>query len=112
MSATNEIQAVSKVRADEHTDVSRQAVCWLPQQLLEAKVSQAARAGKGNATPGEPRRATATEVGLGHLDRSIELAIPRLRSRSYSRASGAAPAQRVGPVALVQEAYVNGASTR
>jgi hypothetical protein len=84
------------------------AVCWLPQQLLEVKVSRPPAPATGNATPAGPRRATATGAGLGHLDGSIELAIPRLRSGRTSRASGAAPAQRAGLVALVQEAHVNG----
>jgi hypothetical protein len=52
----NQVQAVSKVRADEHTGVPRQAVCWLPQQLMKAKVSQAAGAGNGERNPGRTAR--------------------------------------------------------
>ncbi len=107
-------ELVGKVLADEHTDVLRQAVCWLAQELMEAEVSQRAGAGYGERHPdrvarrnGYRERSWDTRVG------SIELAIPRLRSGSYFP-SFLEPRRRSEQalVAVVQEAYVNGVSTR
>jgi putative transposase len=107
-------ELVGKVLADEHADVLRQAVVWLAQELMEAEVSQAAGAGYGERQPdrvarrnGYRERAWDTRVG------SIELAIPRLRSGSYFP-SFLEPRRRSEQalVAVVQEAYVNGVSTR
>ena len=107
-------ELVGKVLADEHADVLRQAVVWLAQELMEAEVSQAAGAGYGERSSdraarrnGYRERAWDTRVG------SIELAIPRLRSGSYFP-SFLEPRRRSEQalVAVVQEAYVNGVSTR
>ena len=107
-------ELVGKVLADEHADVLRQAVCWLAQELMEAEVSQAAGAGYGERHPdrvarrnGYRGRGWDTRVG------SIELAIPRLRSGSYFP-SFLEPRRRSEQalVGVVQEAYVNGVSTR
>jgi putative transposase len=107
-------EVVGKVLADEHTDVLRQAVVWLAQELMEAEVSQAAGAGYGERNPeraarrnGYRQRPWDTRVG------SIELAIPRLRSGSYFP-SFLEPRRRSEQalVAVVQEAYLNGVSTR
>jgi transposase-like protein len=94
--------------------VLRQAVVWLAQELMEAEVSQRAGAGYGERHPdrtarrnGYQERAWDTRVG------SIELAIPRLRAGSYFP-SFLEPRRRSEQalVAVVQEAYVNGVSTR
>jgi transposase-like protein len=107
-------ELLGKVLADEHADVLRQAVVWLAQELMEVEVSQAARAGYGERHPdrvtrrnGYRERAWDTRVG------SIELAIPKLRSGSYFP-SFLEPRRRSEQalVAVVQEAYVNGVSTR
>jgi putative transposase len=107
-------ELLGKVLADEHTDVLRQAVVWLAQELMEAEVSQAAGAAYGERSGervarrnGYRERAWDTRVG------SIELAIPRLRSGSYFP-SFLEPRRRSEQalVAVVQEAYVNGVSTR
>jgi putative transposase len=107
-------ELVGKVLADEHADVLRQAVCWLAQELMEAEVSQRAGAGYGERSGervtrrnGYRQRAWDTRVG------SLELAIPRLRSGSYFP-SFLEPRRRSEQalVAVVQEAYVNGVSTR
>jgi putative transposase len=107
-------ELLGKVLADEHADVLRQAVVWLAQELMEAEVSQTAGAGYGERNPervarrnGYRQRAWDTRVG------SIELAIPRLRSGSYFP-SFLEPRRRSEQalVAVVQEAYVNGVSTR
>jgi putative transposase len=77
-------ELLGKVLADEHTDVLRQAVCWLAEQLMEVEVSERAGAGYGERSAdraarrnGYRERTWDTRVG------SIELAIPRLRSGSY-----------------------------
>jgi Transposase, Mutator family len=107
-------ELLGKVLADEHADVLRQAVVWLAQELMEAEVSERAGAGYGERHPdrvarrnGYRERAWDTRVG------SIELAIPRLRSGSYFP-SFLAPRRRSEQalVAVVQEAYINGVSTR
>ena len=107
-------ELVGKVLAEEHADVLRQAVVWLAEELMEAEVSQAAGAGYGERNPeraarrnGYRQRAWDTRVG------SIELAIPRLRQGSYFP-SFLEPRRRSEQalVAVVQEAYGNGVSTR
>lgn len=107
-------ELLGKVLADEHADVLRQAVVWLAQELMEAEVSQTAGAGYGERSAervarrnGYRQRPWDTRVG------SIELAIPRLRSGSYFP-SFLEPRRRSEQalVAVVQEAYVNGVSTR
>ena len=107
-------ELLGKVLADEHADVLRQAVVWLAQELMEAEVSQAAGAGYGERSPdraarrnGYRERAWDTRVG------SIELAIPRLRAGSYFP-SFLEPRRRSEQalVVVVQEASVNGVSTR
>jgi putative transposase len=102
------------VLADEHADVLRQAVCWLAQQLMEAEVSQQAGAGYAERSPERTaRRNGYRERAWGTRVESIELAIPRLRSGSYFP-SFLEPRRRSEQalVAVVQEAYVNGVSTR
>jgi putative transposase len=107
-------ELVGKVLADEHADVLRQAVVWLAQELMEAEVTQAAGAAYGERSGGRVarrngyrERAWDTRVG------SIELAIPKLRAGSYFP-SFLEPRRRSEQalVAVVQEAYVNGVSTR
>jgi transposase-like protein len=107
-------ELVGKVLADEHADVLRQAVVWLAQELMEAEVSQRAGAGYGERNPdrmarrnGYRERSWDTRVG------SIELAIPKLRAGSYFP-SFLEPRRRSEQalVAVGQEAYVNGVSTR
>src|SRR5215212_7046055 len=107
-------ELVGKVLADEHADVLRQAVVWLAQELMEAEVGQAAGAGYGERSGervarrnGYRPRAWDTRAG------EIELAIPKLRSGSYFP-SFLEPRRRAEQalVAVVQEAYINGVSTR
>jgi putative transposase len=89
-------------------------VVWLAQELMEAEVTQAAGASYGERSGervtrrnGYRERAWDTRVG------SIELAIPKLRQGSYFP-SFLEPRRRSEQalVAVVQEAYVNGVSTR
>jgi putative transposase len=107
-------ELVGKVLADEHADVLPQAVCWLAHELMEAEVTAVAGAGYRERDPertarrnGYRQRAWDTRVG------SIELAIPKLRTGS-DFPSFLEPRRRSEQalVAVVQEADVNGVSTR
>jgi putative transposase len=106
---------VDKLLADEHADVLRDSVAWLVTQLMEAEVVGLTGAELGERAPDRrqaqrngyrPRRWD-TRVG------ELELAIPKLRTGSYFP-SLLAPRRRAEQalVAVVQEAYVNGISTR
>jgi putative transposase len=106
---------VDKLLASEHADVLRDSVAWLVSELMEAEVGGLTGAGLGERAPDRrqaqrngyrPRRWD-TRVG------ELELAIPRLRTGSYFP-SFLEPRRRAEQalVAVVQEAYVNGISTR
>jgi putative transposase len=106
---------VDKLLADEHADVLRDSVAWLVTQLMEAEVGGLTGAELGERAPDRrqaqrngyrPRRWD-TRVG------ELELAIPKLRTGSYFP-SFLEPRRRAEQalVAVVQEAYVNGISTR
>jgi putative transposase len=107
-------QLADKLMSDEHADVLRESVAWMAHQLMEAEVS-----GKIGAELGE-RSLQRTTHRNGYRPRewdtrvgSIELAIPKLRQGSYFP-SFLEPRRRAEQalVAVVQEAYVNGVSTR
>jgi transposase-like protein len=106
---------VDKLMADEHVDVLRDSVAWRVAQLMEAEVGGLTGAELGERAPerrqaqrnGYRQRRWDTRVG------ELELAIPRLRTGSYFP-SFLEPRRRAEQalVAVVQEAYVNGISTR
>jgi transposase-like protein len=107
-------QLANKLLADEHPDVLRESVAWIAQQLMDAEVATQIGAEHGERSPervthrnGYRQRAWDTRVG------EIELAIPRLRQGSYFPGF-LEPRRRAEQalVAVVQEAYVNGVSTR
>jgi putative transposase len=107
-------QLADKLLADEHADVLRETVAWMAHQLMEADVSARIGAELGERSPertthrnGYRSRDWDTRVG------SIELAIPKLRQGSYFPGF-LGPRRRAEQalVAVVQEAYVNGVSTR
>jgi len=107
-------QLADKLLADEHADVLRESVAWMAAQLMETDVAARIGAELGERTPdrlthrnGYRPRAWDTRVG------QIELAIPKLRQGSYLP-SFLEPRRRAEQalVAVVQEAYVNGVSTR
>src|SRR6266487_4033859 len=107
-------QLADKLMADEHPDVLRESVAWVAHQLMEAQVAAQIGAEHGERGPeratwrnGYRTRDWDTRVG------TIELAIPKLRSGSYFP-SFLEPRRRAEQalVAVVQEAYVNGVSTR
>jgi transposase-like protein len=108
-------EAVEQMLDREHADVLRESVAWMVAELMEAEVAAQVGAELGERAPGErttqrngyrPRRWD-TRVG------EIELAIPKLRQGSYFP-SVLEPRKRSEQalVAVVQEAYVNGVSTR
>jgi transposase-like protein len=107
-------QLADKLLADEHADVLCESVAWMAAQLMDADVAARIGAELGERTPerlthrnGYRPRAWDTRVG------QIELAIPKLRQGSYFP-SFLEPRRRAEQalVAVVQEAYVNGVSTR
>ena len=107
-------QLADKLLQDEHADVLRETVAWMAAQLMNAEVSSRIGAELGE------RRLERTTHRNGYRSRdwdtrvgSIELAIPKLRTGSYFP-SFLEPRRRAEQalVAVVQEAYVNGVSTR
>jgi Transposase, Mutator family len=107
-------QLADKLLASEHADVLRQSVAWIVAELMEAEVAAQIGAELGQRTPervaqrnGYRARSWDTRVG------ALELRIPRLRTGSYFP-SFLEPRRRAEQalVAVVQEAYVNGVSTR
>src|SRR5436305_5118755 len=106
--------AASKLLVEEHADVLREAVRVMLREVMEAEVAAAAgadwyvrsdeRVARRN---GYRQREWDTRVG------TVDLAIPRLRTGSYFP-SFLEPRRRSEQalVAVVQEAYINGVSTR
>ena len=99
---------------DEHADVLRETLAWFVGELMEAEVAGQIGAGLHEKSPertthrnGYRERSWQTRAG------EIELAIPRLRAGSYFP-SFLEPRSRSEKalVAVVQEAYVNGVTTR
>ncbi len=108
-------EAVEQLLESEHADVLRESVAWMVAELMEAEVAAQIGAELGERAPGarttqrngyRPRRWD-TRVG------EIELQIPKLRQGSYFP-SILEPRKRSEQalVAVMQEAYVNGVSTR
>src|SRR5215210_3700822 len=107
-------QVVDKLMSSEHADVVRESVAWVVAELMEAEVAAQIGAGLGEVSGervtqrnGYRPRPWDTRAG------EIELAIPKLRQGSYFP-SFLEPRRRAEQalVAVVQEAYVNGVSTR
>jgi transposase-like protein len=107
-------EVVSYLLEDEGVDFLRESLKWVVQQLMEAEVSELIGADHGERTPeratyrnGYRPRRWDTRAG------EIELAIPKLRRGSYFP-TFLEPRKRSEQalVAVVQEAYVAGVSTR
>ena len=107
-------ELVRKLMGDEHADVLRETLAWFVGELMEAEVAEQIGAVRHEKSAervthrnGYRERTWQTRAG------EIELAIPRLRSGSYFP-SFLEPRSRSEKalVAVVQEAYVNGVSTR
>ena len=109
------LETLRKVSADGEVDVLREGVRILAQALMEAEVSELTGLPKGERNPeqrlthrnGYRDRRWDTRVG------TIDLAIPRVRDGSYFP-SLLEPRRRAerALLAVVQEAYVSGVSTR
>jgi putative transposase len=108
-------EVVRKVLLEDHADVVRESVRWVAQQLMESEVSELIGAELGERRPDD--RATHRN---GYRERrwdtragEIELRIPKLRQGSYFP-SFLQPRKRSEQalVAVVQQAYVCGVSTR
>ena len=108
-------EVVSYFLEGEGVDVLRESLLWVCQQLMEAEVSELVGAAHGERAPeerlthrnGYRPRSWQTRAG------EIELAIPKIRRGSYFP-SFIEPRRRSEQalVAVVQEAYVAGVSTR
>ena len=107
-------ELLRKLVGDEHADVLRESLAWFVRELMEAEVATQIGADL------HEKSAERTTHRNGYRERlwqtragSVELAIPRLRSGSYFP-SFLEPRSRSEKalVAVVQEAYVNGVSTR
>ena len=108
-------QLVDKLLASDHADVLRESIAWLVAELMDAEVATRIGAELGERAPdrrttqrnGYRLRTWDTRVG------QLELAIPKLRQGSYFPGF-LEPRRRAEQalVAVVQEAYVNGVSTR
>jgi putative transposase len=107
-------ELVRKLMGDEHADVLRETLAWFVRELMEAEVASQIGAGL------HEKSAERTTHRNGYRERlwqtragEIALQIPRLRSGSYFP-SFLEPRSRSEKalVAVVQEAYVNGVSTR
>jgi len=108
-------EAANNVMAIDHADLLRESVAVMVREIMEVEVAQLAGADLGERAPdrrvaqrnGYRERRWDTRVG------EIELEIPRLRTGSYMP-SFLEPRRRAEQalVAVVQEAYVNGVSTR
>ena len=109
------LETLRKVSADGDVDVLREGVRLLAQAIMEAEVSELTGVAKGERNPeqrlthrnGYRDRRWDTRVG------TIDLAVPRVRDGSYFP-SLLEPRRRAerALLAVVQEAYVAGVSTR
>jgi putative transposase len=108
-------EVVSYFLEGEGVDYLRESLAWVCQQLMEAEVSELVGAARGERAPeerlthrnGYRSRPWATRAG------ELELAIPKIRRGSYFP-SFIEPRRRSEQalVAVIQEAYVAGVSTR
>ncbi len=107
-------QVVSYLLEEEGLDFLRESLCWVVQQLMEAEVSELIGAERGERT--DERLTHRNGYRLRRWDTragELELAIPKLRRGSYFP-SFLEPRKRSEQalVAVIQEAYVAGVSTR
>ena len=108
-------QVVRKVLIEDHADVIRESVRFVAPQMMEAEVSELVGAELGERRPEDRAthrngyRARRWDTRAGE----IELQIPKLRQGSYFP-SFLTPRKRSEQalVAVVQQAYVCGVSTR
>jgi putative transposase len=107
-------ELVRKLMGDEHADVLRESLAWFVRELMEAEVAEQIGAGRHEKNPGRTTHRNGYRERLWQTRAGeVELAIPRLRAGSYFP-SFLEPRSRSEKalVAVIQEAYVNGVSTR
>jgi transposase-like protein len=106
---------LEQAASSSEPDVVREALGWAIEELMEAEVTKRLGAGPHERTPER------TGQRNGHRPRlldsragAIELAIPKLRTGSYFPDWLLEPRRRAerALVAVIQEAYVKGVSTR
>ena len=107
-------EVVAELMSDEHADFVRESLRWMVGQLMEVEVSglvgaELGERSKDRATHRNGYRSRRWDTRAGE----IELQIPKLRQGSYFP-SFLAPRKRSEQalVAVVQQAYVCGVSTR
>lgn len=109
-------RAVETMLGSEHADVIRESVAAMVAELMEAEVAALAGAEHGERAPGErvAQRNGYRHRGWRTRAGELDLAIPKLRSGPAYFPSFLEPRKRSEQalVAVVQEAYVNGVSTR
>jgi putative transposase len=109
-------ETVERIMESEHVDVIRESVAAMVAELMEAEVAAQIGAGHGERVPGERSAQRNGYRPRGWKTRAgeIQLAIPKLRSGPAYFPSFLEPRKRSEQalVAVVQEAYVNGVSTR
>lgn len=107
-------ELVRKLMGDAHADVLRETLAWFVSEFMEAEVAQQIGADLHEKAPGRTTHRNGYRERLWRTRAGeVELAIPRLRTGSYFP-SFLEPRSRSEKalVAVVQEAYVNGVSTR
>ena len=108
-------QLADKLLASEHADVLRESVAWMAAQLMEADVSAQIGAELGERTPrpGDPPQRLPAPASGTPGSAASSWPSPGCARAATSR-SFLEPRRRAEQalVAVVQEAYVNGVSTR
>ena len=108
------VELVDKLMGSEHADVVRESVAWLVAEVMEAEVAGQIGAGLGEVRPSASRSATGTGSGRGRRARARSSCGSRSCAQGWYFPSFLEPRRRAEQalVAVVQEAYVNGVSTR
>src|ERR671931_833787 len=108
-------QVVGYLLEGEGLDFLRESLSWVVQQMMEAEVSELVGAGRGERAPEERLTHRNGHRPRGWQTRAgeLELAIPKIRRGSYfpSFLEPRKPSEQA-LVAVVQDAYVAGVSTR
>ena len=106
-------QVVSYLLEEEGLDFLRESLCWVVQQLMEAEVSELIGAERGERSEERLTHRNGYRPRRNTRAGELELAIPKLRRGSYFP-SFLQPRRRSEQalVAVVQQAYVCGVSTR
>ena len=89
---------VAQAPEEDDPDLLREMVASFAEQLMSAEADALCGAGYGSAAPSGSTRATATATGTDTRAGTVDLAVPKLREGSYTRAGCWSPAGgRKGP---------------